>query len=135
MITDNQIKKILQTVPGDSYREVASALTGAKNEMSAAETAKFYSIPVSFVQECWNKYGLMSGSTSTGKRSDKNNSIKEFLKTNTGRTIKPQELVDATGISMPTFYNFYNANRGYFKKIKRGEFQIIDPSAEREKGE
>jgi predicted DNA-binding transcriptional regulator AlpA len=42
-------------------------------------------------------------------------------------------VVDASGISMPTFYNFYNANRGYFKKVKRGQFEIIDPNAEREK--
>jgi hypothetical protein len=72
-------------------------------------------------------------SATTGKRSDKNNAIKKFLESNIGKTIKPQDLVDASGISMPTFYNFYNANRGYFKKVKRGQFEIIDPNAERDK--
>jgi DNA invertase Pin-like site-specific DNA recombinase len=135
MITDKQIETMLKTVPNELYRDVAGALTGAKNGMSASETAKFYSITVPFVQECWNKYGLTTetASTSTGKRSDKNNAIKKFLESNIGKTIKPQDLVDASGISMPTFYNFYNANRGYFKKVKRGQFEIIDPNTEREK--
>ena len=135
MITDKQIETMLKTVPNEIYRDVAGALTGAKNGMSAVETAKFYSIGVPFVQECWNKYGLTTEklSTSTGKRSDKNNAIKKFLESNIGKTIKPQDLVDASGISMPTFYNFYNANRGYFKKVKRGQFEIIDPNAERDK--
>jgi hypothetical protein len=135
MITDKQIETMLKTVPSEIYRDVAGALTGAKNGMSAVETAKFYSIGVPFVQECWKKYGLTTEtlSATTGKRSDKNNAIKKFLESNIGKTIKPQDLVDASGISMPTFYNFYNANRGYFKKVKRGQFEIIDPNAERDK--
>jgi hypothetical protein len=135
MITDKQIETMLKTVPSEIYRDVAGALTGAKNGMSAVETAKFYSIGVPFVQECWSKYGLTTGtlSATTGKRSDKNNAIKKFLESNIGKTIKPQDLVDASGISMPTFYNFYNANRGYFKKVKRGQFEIIDPNTERDK--
>ena len=135
MITDKQIETMLKTVPSEIYRDVAGALTGAKNGMSAVETAKFYSIGVPFVQECWSKYGLTTEtlSATTGKRSDKNNAIKKFLESNIGKTIKPQDLVDASGISMPTFYNFYNANRGYFKKVKRGQFEIIDPNAERDK--
>ena len=135
MITDKQIETMLKTVPSEMYKDVAGALTGAKNGMSAVETAKFYNIGVPFVQECWSKYGLTTEtlSTSTGKRSDKNNAIKKFLESNIGKTIKPQDLVDASGISMPTFYNFYNANRGYFKKVKRGQFEIIDPNTERNK--
>lgn len=135
MITDKQIETMLKTVPSEMYKDVAGALTGAKNGMSATETAKFYSIGVPFVQECWSKYGLTTETlpTSTGKRSDKNNAIKKFLGSNIGKTIKPQDLVDASGISMPTFYNFYNANRGYFKKVKRGQFEIIDPNTERNK--
>ena len=100
MITDKQIETMLKTVPSEIYRDVAGALTGAKNGMSAVETAKFYSIGVPFVQECWNKYGLTTEtlSSSTGKRSDKNNAIKKFLESNIGKTIKPQDLVDASGL-------------------------------------
>jgi hypothetical protein len=36
-------------------------------------------------------------------------------------------------MSLPTFYNFYNANMGYFKKVKRGSFEILDPRQERAK--
>lgn len=134
MITEQEIKNILKTTPSETYREVASALTGAKNQMSVTETAKFYSVPSSFVKEVWEKHGLLSSSSSTseGKRSKKTNIIESYIKENFGKTITPHDLVAATGISMPTFYNFYNANRGYFKKIKRGQFELVNPSAERE---
>jgi hypothetical protein len=133
MITEKEITSILQQTPSESYREVAAALTGAKNQMSVSETAKFYSVSSSFVKEVWEKHGLIGSgaSTSEGKRSKKTGVIENYLKENIGKTITPHDLVSATGISMPTFYNFYNANRGFFKKIKRGQFEIVDPNAER----
>lgn len=135
MITEQEIKNILENTPSETYREVASALTGAKNQMSVSETAKFYSVPSSFVKEVWEKHGLLSSSNSSsteGKRSKKTGVIEAYIKENFGKTITPHDLVAATGISMPTFYNFYNANRGYFKKIKRGQFEIVNPNKERE---
>jgi hypothetical protein len=41
------------------------------------------------------------------------------------------QLATDVQISLPTFYNFYNANRSSFKKVKRGHFEIIDPKVER----
>jgi hypothetical protein len=41
------------------------------------------------------------------------------------------QLATDVQISLPTFYNFYNANRGYFKKVKRGHFEILNPKEER----
>ena len=134
MITEREMKLILDKTPSESYREVAAALTGAKNQMSISETAKFYSVPSAFVKEVWEKHGLLSkNSASTeGKRSRKSAIIESYIKENIGKTITPQDLVSATGISMPTFYNYYNANRGFFKKIKRGQFEIVDPNKERQ---
>lgn len=133
MITEKEITDILLKTPSEEYREVASALTGAKNQMSLAETARFYGVPSSFVKEVWEKHGLSApNSAAEGKRSRKSGIIESYLKENIGKTITPQDLVTATGISMPTFYNYYNANRGSFKKIKRGQFEIIDPNKERQ---
>jgi hypothetical protein len=133
VITEREMKLILDKTPSESYREVAAALTGAKNQMSISETAKFYSVPSAFVKEVWEKHGLLStNSTTEGKRSRKSGIIEAYIKDNVGKTITPQDLVTATGISMPTFYNFYNANRGFFKKIKRGQFEIVDPNKERQ---
>jgi len=134
MITEKEITAILEKTSSEDYREVASALTGAKNQMSLAETAKFYGVPSSFVKEVWEKHGLSdpNSTASEGKRSRKSGIIESYLKENIGKTITPQDLVAATGISMPTFYNYYNANRGSFKKIKRGQFEIIDPNKERQ---
>jgi len=134
MITEKEIKSILDKTPSESYREVAAALTGAKNQMSVSETAKFYGVPSDLVKEVWEKHGLLSTNaiSSEGKRSRKSGVIEAYLKENIGKTITPQDLVSATGISMPTFYNYYNANRGFFRKIKRGQFEIVDPNKERQ---
>lgn len=133
MITDAKISEILANVPSDQQREVASALTASKYSMSASEAAKHYSIPIAVVEEVWNKYGLSNSTKTTGKRKRKAGVIEAFLKENIGKTVTPHDVVKATGISMPTFYNFYNANVGYFKKVKRGQFEIIDPATERNK--
>jgi hypothetical protein len=42
-------------------------------------------------------------------------------------------MAEEVGMSLPTFYNFYNANVGYFKKVQRGSFQILNPKEERAK--
>jgi hypothetical protein len=69
----------------------------------------------------------------TAKRSSKSKKIESYLKDNVGKTVTPKQVAEEVGMSLPTFYNFYNANRSYFKKVKRGEFEILDPKAERSK--
>lgn len=133
MITQQEIDNILSTTPQEIYREVSSSLIGARSQMSASETAKFYGLYHETVLYYWEKYGLISDAkTSIGKKTKKTSVIEQYIKQNYGRIITPHDLVSATGISMPTFYNFFNANRGYFKKIKRGQFEIVNPDKERE---
>lgn len=133
MITDKEIDQILRTVPSDEQREVSSALIGARDNMTPQEIAKYYSMPVENVIKYWEKYDVTTtAGINKGKRAKKSGLIESFLKENYGKTITPHDVVSATGISMPTFYNFFNTNRGYFKKIKRGQFEIINPDKERE---
>lgn len=131
MITDQKITEILATVPQEEYRDVASALTAFKQNMSASEASKYYSVSIERINEIWNKYNLSNEKTGSTKRSKKTAVIEQYLKENVGKTITPHIVVEATGISMPTFYNFYNANRSFFKKVKRGHFEIINPDMER----
>lgn len=137
MITDKKIGEILANeyrhVSGDEQRLVSSALTAIKYNMSASEASKYYGVPVSTIEGIWAKHGFTGKTPTTAKKSRKSNVIESWLKENIGKTITPKDVVEATGISMPTFYNFYNSNVGYFKKIKRGQFEILDPKAERSK--
>lgn len=137
MITDKKIGEILATeyrnVSGDEQRVVSSALTAVKYNMTAAEASKYYGVPVTTIEGIWAKHGFAGKTSSTAKKSRKANVIQDWLKANIGKTVTPKDVVDATGISMPTFYNFYNSNVGYFKKVKRGQFLILDPQAERTK--
>ena len=66
----------------------------------------------------------------TGRKSKQDN-IVNFLNGNVGKVVTPVQLATDVQISLPTFYNFYNANRGYFKKVKRGHFEILNPKEER----
>lgn len=137
MITDKKIGEILaneyRNVSGDEQRVVSSALTAIKYNMSASEASKYYGVPVSTIETIWAKHGFVGKTSTTVKKSRKSNVIESWLKENIGKTITPKDVVEATGISMPTFYNFYNSNVGYFKKIKRGQFEILDPKVERSK--
>jgi hypothetical protein len=72
-------------------------------------------------------------SENVGKRSSKTKKIENYLKENTGKIVTPKQVAEDVGMSLPTFYNFYNANMGYFKKVKRGSFEILDPRQERAK--
>jgi hypothetical protein len=42
-------------------------------------------------------------------------------------------MIEELGITLPTFYNFFNNNRAYFKKVGRGKFEILNPEEERRK--
>ena len=59
--------------------------------------------------------------------------IEEYLKANIGKVVTPKQVAEDVKMSLPTFYNYYNANRSFFKKVQRGQFEIIDPKVERTK--
>jgi len=132
MITDKDISEFLKQLPRDidpeEWRMIAASLTGLRDGMSPKEVAGYYNISKDFVVDFYNKNNATVEKSERGSRKKKQSNMIEFLKSNVGKTITPKEFAEAVNISLPTFYNFFNANRGYFKKIKRGEFEIVDPS-------
>ena len=62
----------------------------------------------------------------------KQNNIVIYLEKNVGQVVTPAKVSTDVSISLPTFYNFYNANRQFFKKVKRGQFEIVNPKNQRE---
>lgn len=136
MLNAQQEKTFIAMIPSDSTgedrRAAYSVITGIKDDKNMAQIATYYSVSEELVLKWYNFFSLEDRSVSTkGRRGRKGKDLTNYVKTNFGKTITPKLVVEELGISLPTFYNFYNANRGFFKKVKRGEFQIVDPSIER----
>lgn len=138
MLTRAQIDSYVNSVPEDvdaeEKRAAYATITGYGDDKSVAEIAQYYSISRESVLK-WMEYFNFDGKVATikGRRSSKTKMIESYLSSNIGKIVTPKEIADEVGMSLPTFYNFYNANRSYFKKVKRGEFEILDPKAERSK--
>jgi predicted Zn-dependent protease len=125
-------QNLIALVKPDDHREAASVIYGHYKEWSPSKTAKYYNLS----EEIYEKYADMFKfkermvKQMTGRKSKQDN-IVNFLNGNVGKVVTPVQLATDVQISLPTFYNFYNANRGYFKKVKRGHFEILNPKEER----
>lgn len=138
MLTREQIDAYIKNVPAsasaDDRRTAYSVITGFGEDKSIGEIVQYYSLDRDGVNY-WMQYFKFADmkAESTGKRSSKSKKIEQYLKQNIGKVVTPKQVSEDINMSLPTFYNFYNANRSYFKKIQRGQFEIIDPKAERAK--
>lgn len=125
-------EKLISLVPSSNHREAYSVIYGHYRGWSPSKTIKYYNID----EQIYSKYAELFKfrekvvKEMTGRKSKQDN-IVNFLNGNVGKVITPVQLATDVEISLPTFYNFYNANRSYFKKVKRGHFEIVDPKVER----
>jgi N-acetylglutamate synthase-like GNAT family acetyltransferase len=109
-------------------------VTGYFNEKSLLEICNFYSITKEDAQYWWNEFGFdESMAKPVKKRGNKQQEVLYFIKQNIGETLTPAEIAEACEISMPTMYNFISSNIGWFKKVKRGVYEIVDAETERRK--
>lgn len=133
MLTEEQVKKYTDRIPEDSHgedrRAAYSVISGVRDQKSAEQIASYYSVDINLVTKWLNYFNFGQKSNLNRRtRARKSSSLNDFIKSNIGSVVTPKEVASEVGISLPTFYNFYNANRSCFKKVKRGEFQIIDPT-------
>lgn len=136
MLTQEQETKLTDSIPedttGEDLRTAYSVITGYKEGKSAEQIASYYSVDISDVNRWFSYFGLAKKTTASGKkRGRKGKDIQSYINSNMGRTLSAKEISQEAGVSLPTFYNYFNANRGYFKKVTRGQFEIINPSTER----
>lgn len=122
---------------GDLYkkteREFSSVFYGYYKGWNLAKIIKHYSVPADLAKDVWNKlgFGEQGGEIKVTRTRSKQETIVGFLKSNVGKVVTPAEVSSNLNISLPTFYNFYNANRHFFRKVKRGTFEILNPDVER----
>lgn len=118
----------------EDHRIACCTVIGFLDNKSPASIASYYSTTRENVDKWWEYFGFDDSDTSgKPKRARKKGNIILFVQANFGRTVSMKEMADECGSSLPTIYNFYNANRHFFKKVSRGQFELINPDLERGK--
>lgn len=132
MLTSEQEKTLVNRIPegtvGEDLRTAYAVIAGFRDDKTTNQIAAYYSINHSLVLK-WYEFFAFENSADQPKkkRGRKGKDLTSFVKSNVGRVVTPKQVAEEIGISLPTFYNYYNANRHFFKKVKRGEFEIITP--------
>lgn len=138
MLTRSQIDEYINKIPkginAEDRRTADATIIGFAEDKSINEICSYYSLSNENVNYWISYFGLTSSKIkNAGKKSAKSKIIEDFLTKNVGGTINFTKMAEQIGVSTPTVYNFYNSNRCYFKKVSRGNFEILDPKAERAK--
>lgn len=120
-------------IPSDEMREPSEILrlhyTIQKYEGKVnAETLSRYMFPPSIIAKVNPEF---EGLEPKVKRVDKYDEIYKWLDENSEATVTPQYLTELSEMSYPTILKFIESNPQYFKKIKKGLYQIRNPKLER----
>lgn len=136
MITNQEVTERLAKLPKgvdpEEWRYTAACLSGIRDGLTSKQVSSYHNVPIEFVVDYYKNNNFETQKEGKGSRKRKSSDINNFIKQNIGREITPVEFAEEVGISLPTFYNYFNANRGWFKKIKRGLFEIVDAEATRQ---
>lgn len=132
MLTQAQVEEYTLLIPeetdGEDRRAAYATITGFKDDKSINEIASYYSLQQENVVYWWNFFNFSSTEKKVvGKRGSKTKKIEDYLVANVGKEVTPTQVANEIGMSLPTFYNYLNANRHLFKKVKRGVFEILNP--------
>lgn len=136
MLSIQEAEKLIQRIPSnispESRRAACSIITGVKDGKSLKEITTYYWLSNELAQEWWDFFNFSDvRPVEKKKRGAKTSKLDIFIKSNIGKTLKSTEIIEQCEITTPTLYNYINANRGYFKKVSRGTYEIINPDLER----
>lgn len=126
----NTLEKPLDSI---NERTASSVIFGHYKAWSLSKTTKYYNLEFNLAEEYWKHFNfkLKEGGQAMSRTKTKQINIVNYLEKNIGQVVTPAKVSTDVSISLPTFYNFYNANRQFFKKVKRGQFEIVNPKEER----
>lgn len=115
-------------------RTASSVIYGYYKGWNLAKTIKYYNLEEEAAKTFWKQFNfkIKEGGQTMSRTKTKQNNIVSYLEKNVGQVVTPAKVSTDVSISLPTFYNFYNANRQFFKKVKRGQFEIVNPKEQRE---
>ncbi len=135
---ESTFAKLMNTLekPLDSIKErtASSVIFGYYKGWNFAKTIKYYNLENEIAEKYWKQFDfkIKEGGQTMSRTKTKQNNIVTYLEKNVGQVVTPAKVSTDVSISLPTFYNFYNANRQFFKKVKRGQFEIVNPKEQRE---
>ena len=132
---NRMIKTVPKQIDQEDYRTAASIISGFYSNKTLNEIIKHYSLSKDISHKWWEYFGFNTNQFGEvkSKRGSKSSSLDSFVKENIGKTFKSNEILAICEITNPTLYNYINANRGSFKKVGRGLYEIIDANEERSK--
>lgn len=131
---DTLIKSLPKGLPAEEWRTAASVATGVSHSKSLPEIISFYNVNKELAEKWWDNFNFNDlGLAKTSSRKSKpQNVLLSYVKDNIGEVVSVKSLSEACEVSTPTVYSFLDSNRGWFKKISRGKYEIIDADKERE---
>lgn len=130
---DTFIAKIDLSIP-DMERTAGAVFYGYHKSWTLPKIVTYYNVNKDLAANAWSLFGFKEkGGSKVNKTRSKKEVIATYLKQNVGQIVTPAKVSQDVQISLPTFYNFYNANRHFFRKTGRGQFEILNPEAERAK--
>ncbi len=126
----NTLEKPLDSV---KERTASSVIFGYYKGWNFEKTIRYYGLENEIAEKYWKQFNfkIKEGGQNMSRTKIKQNNIVSYLEKNVGQVVTPVKVSTDVSISLPTFYNFYNANRQFFKKIKRGQFEIINPKEQK----
>lgn len=138
MLSLQEAEQLIRSIPRsespESQRVATCIVTAVRDGKTFNEAVAYYWLDKKLAEHWWNRFGLNDAApVQRKKRGSKTASLDAFVKANIGKTLKSSEIIEQCNITTPTFYNYMNANRGFFKKAGRGMYSIIDPAQERVK--
>lgn len=138
MITALEVDKLVKSLPkglsGEEWRTAASVATGVSHSKTLPEIINFYHLNRELAEKWWDKFNFddLGLAKSVPKKTKPQKVLLEYVKENIGEVVSVKSLSEECGVSFPSVYNFIDSYRGWFKKIARGRYEIIDSDKERE---
>lgn len=128
------IGTIKSTMDSTAERTASAVIYGYYKGWNLTKTVKYYNLEEEAAFFFWKHFNfkIKEGGQTMSRTKTKQNNIVTYLEKNVGQVVTPAKVSTDVSISLPTFYNFYNANRQFFKKVKRGQFEIVNPKEQRE---
>jgi len=110
-------------------------IIGYYDNKPLSEICAYYMISEEDGLYWWNHFGFSEEMSKPTKKRGRNKSadIFNYLKNKAGEQVTVKQLTEECSISSPTAYKFINENIGWFKKVKRGIYEIVDGDEERRK--
>jgi len=136
MLSPVQAEKLIQSLPKpispEDHRTACSIITGVRDGKTLSQSISYYSLSHDLANKWWDFFNFSEvRPVEKKKRGAKTSKLDQFIKSNIGKTLKSTDIINMCEITTPTLYNYINANRGFFKKVSRGTYEIIDPQQER----